>query len=105
MKGALFRVEKGKGHFYKWIRALVKVKWGLFLRIKGHFGDSWKSGGGGGVGTVPLAKRNAKPVGHSLIIFILVLLLLPVLCSQWLRSERNTYCSGDPMFKGGPPEQ
>ena len=67
MKGALVRVEKGKGHFYKIIRALVKVKWGLFLRIKGHFFL-----GGGGVGTVPLAKRKAKPVDHSLIIFILV---------------------------------
>ena len=79
-------------------------KMGTFPTYKGALWGFLKKWGGG-VGTVPLAKRNAKPVGHSLIIFILVLLLLPVLCSQWLRSERNTYCSGNPMFKGGPPEQ
>ena len=35
--GALIRVEKGKGHFYKLIGALVKVKGALFLYKKGHF--------------------------------------------------------------------
>ena len=36
-KGALKRVEKGKGHVYKLIGALVKVKGTLFLCKKGHF--------------------------------------------------------------------
>ena len=36
-KGALIRVEKGKGHVYKLIGALVKVKGALFLCKKGHF--------------------------------------------------------------------
>ena len=45
IKGALFRDEKGKVHFFKLIGALVKVKGALFLRkrralltkLKGHF--------------------------------------------------------------------
>ena len=37
IKGALIRVEKGKGHFYKLIGALVTVKGALFLCKKGHF--------------------------------------------------------------------
>ena len=36
IKGALIRGEKGKGHFYKLIGALVKVKRALFLCKKGH---------------------------------------------------------------------
>lgn len=37
IKGALIRVEKGKGYFYKLIGALFKVKRALFLCKKGHF--------------------------------------------------------------------
>ena len=45
IKLVLIRGGKGKGHFYKLIGALVKVKGALFLCKKGHFWGTWKVGG------------------------------------------------------------
>ena len=78
LKGALIIGEKGKGHFYKWIGALVKVKGALFLCkkwalptiFKGEFWGTWKQiGGGGGGGALcplpPFESRLCVPLPSS----------------------------------------